>query len=227
MISRPSSFLSMFVKSPFKRLAEHMGVVQQAVALLESLFIACHEEDWQQAEKIYKQISKHESEADALKRKIRHKIHHDLYLPVSRTELLVLLDVQDCIANKAEDISLLMLSRKMSFPASVHEKIYELMVQAVKTAHKAQDVSVELSDLVETGFKGLTIRSAKRLINDLYALENQSDQLQVQARQAVFAQESHHPALDVIFWYDCINQIGSLADWSRRVGTQLLLLSSR
>lgn len=226
MIARPS-FLSMFVKSPFKRLEEHMKIVQTSVRLLSPFFTACISQDWQKAQSLYEEISTFESHADGLKRKIRIKLHHDLYLPVSRSELLMLLEVQDRMANQAEDIALLMYSRKMVLPAGLDIAVQTLLGKALLTAEKANEVSSELSDLVETGFKGLTLRSAKALINDLYALENASDVLQQEARGILFEQEHQHPVLDVVFWYKCIEKIGHLADWSRRVGTQLLLLSSR
>ncbi|MDC3180584.1 TIGR00153 family protein [Gammaproteobacteria bacterium] len=222
-----TSFLNMFVKSPFKRLETHMDAVQACLVILPPFFEACCKEDWKTAEELYQQISDLESQADDLKRKIRLKMHHSLYLPVSRTELLVLLDIQDSIANIAEDIALLMFSRKISLPEDLSRHVGGLLEQSVSTAQKAKLVSNELSDLVETGFKGLTLRSTKRLINDLYALEDQSDQLQYQARSCLYAQEKQFEVLDVIFWYKCIDKIGDLADMSRRIGTQLLLLSTR
>ncbi len=222
-----TSFLNMFVKSPFKRIELHMDVVQSCLDLLPEFFEACANQDWVLGEKLYQKISSLESEADQLKRKIRLKIHHSLYLPVARSELLSLLDIQDQIANIAEDIAVLMFSRKIVLPATLGEDVKALLMQSLATAQKAKQVSNELSDLVDTGFKGLTLRSTRTLINDLYALEDQSDQLQYKARSSLYEQESQFKVLDVIFWYKCIDKIGELADTSRRIGTQLLLLSSR
>ena len=169
------------------------------------IFEACANQDWVLGEKLYQKISSLESEADQLKRKIRvKKIHHSLYLPVARSELLSLLDIQDQIANIAEDIAVLMFSRKIVLPATLGEDVKALLMQSLATAQKAKQVSNELSDLVDTGFKGLTLRSTRTLINDLYALEDQSDQLQYKARSSLYEQESQFKVLDVIFWYKCI-----------------------
>jgi predicted phosphate transport protein (TIGR00153 family) len=222
-----TSFLNMFVKSPFKRIESHMDVVQLCLAELPDFFEACLNEDWVLAEELYQKISTLESQADQQKRKVRLKIHHSLYLPVSRSELLSLLDIQDQIANIAEDIAVLMFSRKISLPGELGKNVKALLMQSLSTAQKAKQVSNELSDLVDTGFKGLTLRSTRNLINDLYALEDQSDQLQYIARSSLYAQENQFKVLDVIFWYKCIDKIGELSDMSRRIGTQLLLLSSR
>ena len=51
-----------------------------------------------------------------IKRKLRVRLHHGLFLPVPRAELLSLLQIQDNIANQAEDIAQLMLGRRMVFP---------------------------------------------------------------------------------------------------------------
>ena len=222
-----STFLNLFVKSPFKRLEAHMFVVQKCVGALDSVFDACQSEDWCSAKNHYAYIAKQESIADTMKHKIKLKIHHDLYLPVSRSELLTLLDMQDQLANKAEDIALLMVARKMKFPEDIRAKIGPLLAEATVVAQRSQRVSAELADLVETGFQGLSMKLSKELINDLCVLEGRVDQKQVEARKVLYEVESSYPALDVVFWYDCINQIGSLADWSRRLGTQLMILSSR
>ena len=39
--------------------------------------------------------------------------------------------------------------------------------------------------------------------------------------------EKEHPPVDVLFWYQLVNELASLVDWAQRVGTQLLILSSR
>ena len=217
----------MFVKSPFKRIKSHMDVVQSCLEILPDFFEACSNKDWELVEDLYQKISVLESQADQKKRKIRIKIRHSLYLPVSRSELLTLLDIQDQIANIVEDIAVLMFFRKISFPSELGESVEALLMQSLSTAQKAMQLSNELNDLVDTGFEGLTLRSTRRLISDLYASEDHLDQLQLKAKSILYAQEDQFKVLDVIFWYKCIDKIGELADKSRRIGTQLLLLSSR
>ena len=63
----------------------------------------------------YNKVRELESKADAIKRKVRIKLHRNLFLPVARTDLLSLLVTQDNLANQTKDVIGLMIGRKMVF----------------------------------------------------------------------------------------------------------------
>lgn len=226
MIRRPS-FLSIFVKSPFKRIEQHMSVVHECVALFPDFFEAAQDEKWSEAEAIAKKVKKLENEADALKRKIQVKLHGDLFLPVPRADILSLLLVQDNMANKAEDLTGLMLGRQMIFPKPVRSEVKKLIDHMVITSNKALEVSSELRGLFDAGFEGVVLKLLKEAVEGLDALESEADLMQKKIRQSIFEIEKDHPPIDVFFWYQFIHEIATLIDWARRVGTQLLILSSR
>ena len=56
---------------------------------------------------------------------IRLHLPRRLFLPVSRADLLELIEAQDKIVNKIKDISGLMLGRRMQFPADIDTAIRE------------------------------------------------------------------------------------------------------
>lgn len=226
MIRRPS-FFSIFAKSPFKRLEKHMSIVHQCVSLLPDFYDCCQAEEWQKAESIAKEITQLEGSADKLKRKLQLRLHGDLFLPVPRSDILALLFVQDNIANKAEDIKGLMLGRKMLFPKEVSEKVRVLLVHGVMTCSRAKEVCSELTDLFEAGFEGVVLKLLQEAVEGLDALEREADNIQAEIRDIVFGIEKEHNPLDVYFWYQYIHEISTLIDWTKRVGSQLLILSSR
>ena len=96
-----STFLNLFVKSPFKRLEAHMSVVQKCVGVLDDLFDACQNEDWDGAKNHYAYIAS-KSRLMNMKHKTI-KIHHDLYRRLT-LRIIDFIDMQDQLANKAEDI---------------------------------------------------------------------------------------------------------------------------
>lgn len=226
MIRRPS-FFSLFAQSPFKRLEKHMAIVQKCVALLPDFYDCCQAEQWESAKNLAGEIRSLEAEADKLKRKLQLRLHGDLFLPVPRADILALLMGQDNIANKAEDLVGLMLGRKMVFPKVVGEKVRILLVHSVTTCNRAKEVCSELTDLFEAGFEGVVLKLLKDAVDGLDALEREADQLQAEVRDIIFQLESEHPPLDVFFWYQYVNEISTLVDWVKRVGAQLLILSSR
>ncbi len=226
MIKRPALF-SIFAKSPFKLLEKHMVVVNSCVELLPSFFTCCQKASWDEAKIMAKKISKTESDADVLKRKLQVKLHCDLFLPVSRSDVLALLQVQDNIANKTEDLAHLMLGRKMIFPNEINSQIEVLISHALKTCQKATEVNAEMRDLLEAGFEGVVLKLLQDMVSELDALEDEADNIQASIRQSIFSIEKDHPPLDVLFWYQFVQELSSVIDWAQRVGAQLLIISAR
>lgn len=226
MIRRPS-FFSIFAKSPFKRLEKHMVVVHECVSYLPAFYDHCQAGQWEQAQEVATTISDLESDADKVKRKLQIKLHGDLFLPVPRGDVLALLQVQDNIANQAEDIVGLMLGRRMNFPEPVGALIRQLIEHMIKTCNKALDVSSEMRDLLEAGFEGVVLEMLQEMVGELDALEKEADRLQAQVRGSIFEIEAEYPPIDVLFWYQLVSEIASVIDWSQRVGAQLLIISAR
>ena len=108
---------NMFGPSPLIPLETHIDKAHACAKTLLPFFEAVMAEDWDKSEKLYLDISKKEEEADELKRDFRLHLHKDLFLPVPRSDLLMMIVLQDQIANKAKDIAGLVVGRKMKFPA--------------------------------------------------------------------------------------------------------------
>ena len=224
---RVPSFFTIFAKSPFRGLEKHMAVSFSCVQKLPEFLNACQDQSWEEASKYHKEICVLESDADQLKRKIRVRLHQDLFLPVSRSDLLALLSVQDNMANQAEDIAGMIYNRRMVFPELIQNDVKELLNQVIETCMQAQRVNAELHDLLEAGFRGVVLDLIEQMIHDLDKSEHRSDELQFLIQKKLFHVEKDYSSLDVVFWYKSIKQIGDLADWAQRVGAKLLILLSR
>lgn len=204
-----------------------MVVVQECVIQVPVFYDLCQSEKWEEAREVAKIISALESDADRVKRKLQIKLHGDLFLPVPRGDVLALLQVQDNIANQAEDIVGLMLGRRMVFPSVLQKQIRLLIEHMIKTCNKAHEVSKEMRDLLEAGFQGVVLDLLQEMVGELDSLEDEADRLQAEIRESIFKIEDQHAPLDVFFWYKVVNEIASVIDWSQRVGAQLLIISAR
>src|ERR1700733_3621872 len=114
------SIFNVFGPSPIRPIEQHMRKVHLCAKQLDPFFETVLQKDWQNADIIAEKISLIEKEADLIKRDLRLHLPTGLFLPVSRTSLLELLSAQDKIANKAEDIAGLIVSRKMTIPQILH-----------------------------------------------------------------------------------------------------------
>jgi len=206
---------------------EHMGIVDECVHQLTPFFKAVLKEDHAKVKDVYKQISKLENRADALKKKLRLQMPKGLFMPVARRDLLELLLVQDKAANQAKDVSGLITGRKMVFPAALAELLPDYVKRCEDACKQAKKVINELDELVETGFAGKEIRLVASIINELDAIEKDTDKLQIKIRATLMKIEKDLPPVDVMFYYKVIEGIGDVADIAQRIGSRVELLLAK
>ncbi|NQZ82017.1 MAG: TIGR00153 family protein [Colwellia sp.] len=222
-----NSILGVFAKSPIKPLEKHIRIVAKCSNLLVPFFAACAEQDWSTAGKIRTKISKYEQDADKLKRQLRLELPGGLFMPVDRTDLLELLTQQDKIANKAKDIAGRIFGRKLIIPEILQASFVEYVARNLDAIEKAADAINELDDLLETGFRGREVELVEKMINQLDAIEDDTDSMQIKLRSDLLAIENDLNPIDVMFLYQIIEWVGGLADLAERVGARLEILLAR
>ncbi|WP_114417294.1 TIGR00153 family protein [Marinospirillum perlucidum] len=223
--SNPLSRL--FGRSPFGPLQEHIGKTYAASEQLQHFISATLEGDWDKASEIRDTINNLEHQADDLKREIRLSLPNSLFMPVSRSDLLELVSLQDKIANRAKDISGLMLGRKMQIPQPIAEPMQAFIRSGIDAVEQAQQTINEIDELLESGFGRQVTDLLTRMIEKLDSLEHEADQLEIEIRGQLFELEKDLPPVDVMFLYRIIEWIGELSDRAQRVGGRLQILMAR
>jgi len=222
-----NSILGVFAKSPIKPLEKHIQLVVKCSNQLIPFIAACTEQNWSEAAKIRRKLSKYEQDADALKRQLRLELPGGLFMPVDRADLLELLTQQDKIANKAKDIAGRILGRKLEIPASIQVQFNVYLARCIEATEKAAEAINELDDLLEIGFRGREVDLVEKMINQLDAIEDDTDTMQIALRKELLALESELNPVDVMFLYQIIDWVGDLADLAERVGARLEILLAR
>jgi predicted phosphate transport protein (TIGR00153 family) len=217
----------MFGESPVSPLQRHMRKVQDCVQCLPAFFRAVQNGDWDEAARHQAEISRLEDEADSLKKSLRLHLPKGMMLAMSRRDVLDALAVQDNIANTAKDIAGLMLGRRMAFPPSVSALMIDFVIRSLDAVAQADRAINELDELVETGFRGHEVDVVTSMLTELDRIEADTDAIQVRVRAELFAREREMPAVDVIFMYRIIDEVGDLADLAQRVGSRLQLMLAR
>jgi predicted phosphate transport protein (TIGR00153 family) len=175
-------FLNMFGRSPIGPLEEHMSKVTACVKRLGPFFDAVFAQDWIAVAKLQKEIVHLENEADDMKRDLRLHLPKGLFMPVSRSDLLELLSVQDRLANKAKDIAGIVLGRKMVLPKPIATLFLEFMQRCIEASQQANTAIHELDELLETSFSGNEIKLVEGMIAKLADIERDTDQMQIQLK---------------------------------------------
>ncbi|EHJ93538.1 TIGR00153 family protein [Vreelandella boliviensis] len=220
-------FSSMFGRSPFQPLLAHIVKANECADQLLPFFEATLANDWDKAEELRENVTRLEHDADTLKTELRLNLPNTMFLPVSRSDLLDLISVQDKIANKVRDITGIMLGRKMCVPDELAEPMRDYIRTSVACVAQARQALEELKDLLESGFGKNVSDVMQKMIRELHTLEHQADDQQVTIRRQLFALESQLPPVDVIFLYKIIDWVGELSDRAERVGSRLQILTAR
>lgn len=221
------NIFNMFGPSPIRPIEQHMRKTYHCAKQLYPFFEAVMAADWPAATLLKDKIAHIEKEADAIKRELRLHLPTGLFLPVARTDLLELLSAQDRIANKAEDIAGLIVSRKMLIPVALSASFMLFLSRSLDAAKQACHAINELDELLESGFRGSEVKIVEDMIVTLDDIEQDSDEKLAEIRHQIYALEKELPAIDVIFLYKVVQWIGDLADHAQVVGGRLQILIAR
>ncbi|MGB5329822.1 MAG: TIGR00153 family protein [Gammaproteobacteria bacterium] len=218
---------SLLGRSPFKPMQAHMRIVAECIAHVPALFEALIAGDQAEVVKVKDLIFAKEQEADDLEHELRASLPKSLFLPVDRRDLLDLLNMQDCMANTAQDIAGLMIERDMTVPEGMAEPLRELVQRCVDACDLATKIIEEMDELISAGFSGREAASVLDMVEQLSAIEDETDEMGVKLTQILFAREDEMKPVSVMFWYQMIQWIGDMADYAEKAGDRMRLLIAR
>lgn len=224
----PTGYITrIFGASPVRPLQDHFDKAAKCAHKLPKFIKATYDGDWRKAGIQREKIVNLEHAADDLKREMRLNLPKSMFMPVSRSDVLEMLSVQDRIANKTRDISGLIIGRKMVMPERLQDlylRFVERCLDAVAQAHKTVQ---GLDELFDSGFRGAEVKLVMEMTRELDKIENDGDSLQVELRAALFEIEKDLPPIDVMFLYKVLDWTGDLGDLAQRVGSRLHLMIAR
>ena len=212
------------LRSPMLALQEHMGVVLQAVEALGDFIALAQDGAWDGALQAQQRVADRESDADHLKQQLRGDMPKSLWMPVARSDLLDLLSAQDKIANRAKDIAGLMLGRQLAFPPALTDGVNDYLALSVDATAGALAAVEATQVLYQSGFGERQAAEVERLIVDVERLERASDRKQGELRAQLFQVERALSPVDVMFLYQVLDWVGSVADRAEKVTHRLLLV---
>jgi hypothetical protein len=148
-------------------------------------------------------------------------------MPVDRRDLLEVLQMQDSIADTAQDIAGLLVERPMELPEYMQEATFALAKRCVDVCDKSAEIIEELDELLATGFRGPEASRVEEMVGVLNKIEDETDELGIELSRRLFKHEAEMNPVSVMMWYQLIQWIGDLADYAEKVGDRLRLLIAR
>ena len=226
-MSSTNPFANLFGKSPFTALQVHMRIVLECVHEVPPLFEALAKGDDAGVKSAKEKIFKKEAEADEIKNELRNRLPKSLFMPVDRRDLLEVLQMQDSIADTAQDIAGLLVERPMELPEFMQEPMQALALRCVDVCELSAKIIEELDELLAMGFRGREATRVEEMVGELNRLEDETDELGLELARRLFQHEDEIKPVSVMMWYQLIQWVGDLADYAEKVGDRLRLLIAK
>jgi len=226
-MSSTNPFANLFGKSPFSALQVHMRVVLECVHQMPPLFEALAKGDHEEVVAVKDIIFEKEAAADTIKNEMRNRLPKSLFMPVDRRDLLEVLQMQDSIADTAQDIAGLLVERPMELPDFMQEPMLALTQRCVDVCEMSAKIIEELDELLAMGFRGKEATRVEEMVSALNKLEDETDELGIELSRRLFQHEDEIKPVSVMMWYQLIQWVGDLADYAEKVGDRLRLMIAR
>ena len=215
------SIVKVFGRSPFIPMQMHMDKVTECVECIPVIFEHYRNQDMEAVIKLSARISELEHEADLIKHDIRNNLPRGLFLPIDRSNLIRILTIQDGIANRAQDISVLLTFKQAGIFKAFDEDFDVFLNTSLDAFRLTRNIINELDELVETGFGGVEAQSVRELVDKVALKEHETDVGQQQLLRLLLAHESEITYGDFFLWTRIIRQVASLADRSENLAVEV------
>lgn len=218
------NIMNVFGRSPFIPLQMHMEKVSVCVEKIPEILVAYKAHDTAAVESIAKKLSRLEHEADIIKHDIRGNLPRGLFMPVGRSSILSILDIQDKIANKSENLGVLLTFKQAQYFDGFDAVFDVFLENCLSTFYASRDVIERLDELLETGFGGHEANSVQKLIDVVALKEHEADVSQRELIRALLLHEDTVSYGDFFLWTRVIKQLGGIADSADRLGAAVRII---
>lgn len=185
----------LFAKSPFKPLIKHAEVVLEAVGTLEKALEAWDRGEYEKMREYARRVDDLEDFADRIKEEIRDSLSSKLFMPVNRGDILGYLEMQDKIADAAENTAKWLLVRDPNdtpedLKGEVRSLIMKMSQESIKAAKLVYEAIVQMDRVIESGFGEKEIEREYEIIKEIESVEHKIDELDTRFMEIIFKNSS-------------------------------------
>lgn len=217
------TLLNLFGRSPFAPLRSHMDNVTVCVHSLLDLFDAVECKDYVTAEAIAEKIGELEHKADITRNDILNHLPKSLYLPIDRGHLVEILNTQDEIADKAEDVAVLVTLKPIEIQDHFRTEFREFLLKNISTFDSAALIIKEMNELLESSFGGIEAEKVRAMVEDVSYKEHEVDILQRDLLKKLFQSEDKMTYTTFHLWQKIFEETASISDLAEALAFRIRL----
>ena len=213
-----------FSGSPFGPLVDHTKKVHECVEVVRPLMEALAHENYLEILNLQNKVSKLEYEADLLKQEIRSRLPRRFFLPVDKSELDSFLRCQDKIADRVEDLAVILTIRNTKIHPGLIDGYFGFVDQIFQVTGSLLSAAVELNNLAEVSFGGAEARVVLDIIDTLGEEEWKADRMARRLSKNLYSLEGEIDPTSIIFHEKILLALGSIANEAENAGDMLRMM---
>jgi len=200
-----------------------MEKVSECVLLLDELFKALKEKNYEKVIDVKKRISKKEHAADLTKNDIRNHLPKSLFLPIAKGSFLEILSLQDSFADKAEDIAVVVTLKELKHFEDLDgfEEFYKKNIESFMLAF---EVIKEFDNLIESSFGGIEAEKVKKMIEDLAFIEHELDIFGYNLLKKLYSLTDKFSYSTFHLWNTILKEVGEISNIAEKMGNRIRMI---
>jgi hypothetical protein len=198
-----------------------MGKVRDCVLKVPALFEAINEGNYNRLAVLAEEISKLEHDADLVKNDIRNHLPNSLFLPIDRRQLLEILSLQDHIADRVEDLSVLLNLKQVAIPPEIQEHLEQFIAINIETFEGACLIVKELHELLESSFGGIEAEKVSAMVQLVAYKEHEADLVQNALLKTLFSLEDQMSYGTFYLWIQATKAIAEISNLSEKLANRI------
>ena len=218
------SLYSMFGRSPIAPLKAHMEIVNASVLKLIPLCDALDQGNFSKIKEIGEEIYKIEHQADLAKQDLRNNLPKSLFLPIDRSWLLDVIEMQDKIADKVEDIAVILEIKPLTMLPSMREPFFRFLNKNLEAYRHLLKIYDELQELMESSFGGVEAEGVRALVDQVAYKEYEADIIQTEVMRVLFNSESELTFTTFDLWQKVLGGLASISNISENLANRIRMV---
>lgn len=175
-------------------------------------------------ERLVKELSKLEHEADLTKNDIRNHLPKSLFLPIDRSQFLDILSIQDSISDKAEDIGHLLTLYPVSELGNLCDHLGQLFKKNMEAFWDTHSIIKELNELLESSFGGIEAEKVKTIVEKTSKIEYQADRMKHELMKEFFKTAENVKTPVFYLYIRLVEEINHISHISEKLANRIRMI---
>ncbi len=201
-----------------------MNKVASCVHKLTALIAALSTGDMAMIEQLSAELSELEHEADLTKNDIRNHLPKSIFLPIDRAQFLEILSVQDSIADRAEEVGVLLTLHPLEDFKIYSQGLTELHALALETFNSTWQIMREVEELLESSFGGIEAEKVKVMVEETAYKEHKTTLAKHRVLKQLFSLGTHLPPPVFYLWMRLLEALNDISRSSEKLANRIRMV---